>query len=469
MSFENLWTPDGVPIPFNEEIGEDYTRTKDYTDYLLPKTKGFITDFVYHTRGYETPTNICVWTALGIMSSAIKREAYSKWVPRPLFTNLYLILVGPAGIVKKTTAAWVALDILRGVKKFINKKVVRSLKNYKIIQGKTSPEGLIDSMLPDPQAELDAYVTDDNGAFVVDASGNPVKIPSTSEATLIISELSTLLSKSTYASTMTEILLDVYDCHDEWHWKALNRGKAPLVLRFLHTNILAGTTLDGLRESIPGAAKGDGFLSRTILIYAPTTRREYPEPFYAKGAPTESELQRRLAWLAETSLGEYVLSDMAQKLYNSWYHDYKTMLKTNPTLCGVLSRLPVHIRKVALLMRLQRYDISDNIISEDDLKSAILLVESTYKNINFLISQLDGDEFENVLGRISDYLSRRKRMTRKDMLSRLRIKGEILTMVIRELNQRGLVKIEFNGETYDYPVEKAAEMYVWTGDIDDDE
>ena len=46
------------PVPYNENAipSEEREWVPDFHDQLIPKRKGFISDFVYHTRGIMTPT-----------------------------------------------------------------------------------------------------------------------------------------------------------------------------------------------------------------------------------------------------------------------------------------------------------------------------------------------------------------------------------------------------------------------------
>ena len=74
------------PVPYDENAVPASRRAwvPDFHDQLIPKRKGFISDFVFHTRGIMTPTLASIWSALFVLQSAIKREAWLQWYPKPL-------------------------------------------------------------------------------------------------------------------------------------------------------------------------------------------------------------------------------------------------------------------------------------------------------------------------------------------------------------------------------------------------
>ena len=274
-----------APTPYDEvRCKSDPMWYRDYYDDAIPSSKGFITDIIFHSRGYETPTLSVIWTAIFILSSAIKREAWMAWTPKHLFTNQYILIIGPAGVVKKTTAVTdIGYPILKKFRSYIRDPQLAEMKIVHMIQDKITPEAMICSMLPENKDGRSFALKDSNGEFVLGKNGKAVTYEKTSECAIVVSELSMLLSKAAYQAEMIQYLLDLYDARDEWHTETKGSGKS--VLRNLHTTLFGATTVDGLRNSIPDSAKGDGFLSRTILVHVPDTRRQYMRPFIPKARP----------------------------------------------------------------------------------------------------------------------------------------------------------------------------------------
>ena len=456
------------PEPYNERSIplEEREWVYDYGERAVPLRRGFVTDFVYHTRGFETPTLSVVWSALYIMASAIKREAWIKWVPRPLYPNLYMLVIGPAGRVKKTTAVVdIGLPILEGFQRFVRDVNISRMKTIVVLKDKATPEAMLEAMLPENRPGDDHYIVQANGEFVTDRNGKAVVYRKTSETSIVISELSTFLTKRSYGEGTLQLLIDLYDARDTWEWRTMSKGVK--YLRKTCTSFVAGTTVDGMRNSIPAAAMGDGFMSRAIPVYVPHTKRRYPMPSIVKGAPTTDELQRRLAWVCEKGVGEFRLSKEAQKTYEKWYAFNHIAMERNPGLSGAMSRMSTNLLKVALLLRLNRYDGMGPEIELEDLEDAIRLMDVTYSSMPFLLSQLDPDVIMSEAGRLYDFVERHGKIKRRSALSSLRIRADLLTAAVEELCARGVMKVLFEGKSYAHPAGRTEEEYVYVEDKDD--
>jgi len=454
------------PIPFDEEKIPIKERNwvGDYGDQVIPSGKGFVSDFIYHTRGYMIPTLACIWSSLFLLSSAIKREAWLKWMPTALFPNLYMIIVGPAGRAKKTTAiTQVGMPILENFRSYLTDLNLYKMKYIHVAKDMTSTEALIDSMLPERKPGEDFFFLDEEGNTILGPKGKAVAYRKTSETAIVVSELSSFLTSSNYATNTTNLLLDLFDCHTSWDWKTLGRGKK--TLRNLCTNFVAGTTVDGLRQSIPQAAKGDGFVSRTIMVYVPSSKRKYDMPRQAIGAPTMEDMARRLAWVAQHSIGEYKLSAEARKEYTNWYDWFYKTMEDNPALEGAISRMDVHLLKVALLIRCSRYEEQGNEIELRDLLDARKLLDATYINLPFLLGQVDPDDLVVTLTKVEMRLRRRPDGILKwDIGSSLKLKTDILHAVLDELSARGQIEFEFEGKRYETSTRRSGERIFWIGD-----
>jgi hypothetical protein len=454
-----------APVPCVEkQCPDDLKWVRDYYDDAIPSQKGFITDMIFHSRGYETPTLSVIWTALFVLSSAIKREAWFKWTPKYLFSNQYIIIIGPAGVVKKTTAIVdIGFPILKQFRSYIQDPQFAEMKHIHTVKDKITPEAMIQGMLPENKEGTSFYLKDENGEHI-EANGKAVKYNKTSETAIVISELSVFLSKSTYQSEMIQILLDLYECKDEWDYETKGGGKKKL--RNLHTGMFGATTVDGLRNSLPPSAKGDGFLSRTILVHVPDTKRVYRRPFIPRYAPSTTELAKRLAWIAENTIGEYDLSPAADAYMEEWYQFFSKKKRENPAFMAAWSRMDINVYKTALLMRAQRYNCDDKIISIDDVKNAIRLLDLTYSSFPFLMSQISSDDFVVATSTIEHWLGVRKKATRVKMLQSVRINSEIASWALTELVQRGAIKVWF-GDKESTVQGRSTEVYEWLGVKDD--
>jgi hypothetical protein len=451
-----------APSPYNaDDIDEKFRDwMPDYHDQLIPRRLSFLSDFVYHTRGIMTPTLACLWSALFLLQAAVKREAWIKWHPKPLYTNQYIIIIGPAGKVKKTTAVNdTGLPILRKFRGYIRDRNLYEMKQVTIIKDKSTPEAMISAMLPEHKEGADYYLQNPDGSFIEDELGKAIRYTRTSEASIIISELAVMLSKRSYADSMIENLLDLYDPHDDWEWR--REGQGTKKLRHVCTSLIGGTTVDGFRSSIPHAAKGDGFLSRTVLVYVPATKRIYPMPFLPRGAPNTEEMAKRLAWIAEHALGEYRLTDEALKIYRKWYMLFNKRMEDDPSLAGAISRMDINVLKTALLIRIARYDEAGQEIDGEDLLDSIRLVETTYQAVPYLLGQLDDDMILSMVAKAEVFMSRKKRIDRMHFLGAMKMRSDIASIVIGEMIARGEIGVEYQGKRLLNVLGKSEEEYVW--------
>lgn len=462
---------DYTPFPYDEAEDPDRFWKPDPFDSCLPKQKGFITDLVYYMRGMEVPTLFSVWSAIWLLSTCIKREAWLKWFPQDLYANLYMILVGPAGCRKSTTIDDIGVPLVKMLHKYMQDPNVKRMKNINIIKDKMTPESALNGMVPGnkPGKQSFAFV-DDEGKPIMDPKTNkPLRYKATSETGLVLSEMGSSVGKRSYTDGFIEILLDLYNPRDTYEWTTISRGKQ--VLKRTYLTLLAATTPTGFRDSIPQAALGDGFLSRSILVYQPSSNRRFSVPRPVPNGPSIEELAKRLAWICETSIGEFSLDPDAFDRYDSWYHEFKDYLEANVEEQGFRSRMYLNVLKVALLLRAQRYDMTDRTISLEDMNDAINLMQITYAKSVELLSEVGGDEFNRAVRRVLSVMKRHRKVDRTTLLRKSHIPAAELNQVLDQLAQLGEIKIKRDGKYHLYPSRVGEELYIYckqTGEEEDE-
>jgi hypothetical protein len=455
------------PIPYDETqdpdpfwLREEYGG-QDPFDKYLPSQKSFITDLVYATRGMETPTLYVVWSALFLLSTIIKREAWVQWYPDKFYCNLYVILVGPAGSKKSTVIDVIGIPILNRLQQHITDPMFKLVKNIRSVKNKITPEALLIDMMPVGE-----------NIVVKDANGHPIMLPDgsfatyqpTSEMALILSEMAVSISKRSYAEGIVQFLLDLYSCHDEWTYTTIARGRTKL--EKLYTTFIAATTPNGFRDSIPEAASGDGFISRNIVAYQQGYPRIRPVPMEVKHAPDLEEMTRRAAWIAQNTIGEYSFSKGATKAYNKWYYKFKKDLDRAGENASIQSRLDSQVRKTAFLLRAARYDASDNVISEEDFWDAVRLVEGTYQSGVQIINELSMDGYVRNVAVMENYLKKQREATRTVLMRNMKMKAADVTLAVEHLYQQGKINVWHADKAghrtkRSAPSSKGDEIYEW--------
>lgn len=448
------------PIPYDENEDPNPFWSRDSYDSVLPSDKGFITDLVYFFRGTEVPTLYTIWSALVAISAVVKREAWISWHPDPLFTNLYVILVGTAGLTKKTTAMSFLTKQMKNLQKYIKDPVRRKTKKIRIIKNKMTPESIIEEM---NHGQKEERITDDDGKLLKDDNGNPLKYYNHAETLMMLPELAVSVNKKQYAETMISNLLDMYDPHDTWEYTRATQEK--IILKNLHTNFIGATTPDGFASTIPSEATGDGFISRCVIVYQEMSEREFRQPRKVEGAPTEEELTKRLAWIAENAYGEYDFSPEAGEYLDKWYHAHKMRLKSDPEIRSIRSRMDIIIMKVAALLKMQSYS-TNRIITLQDVQDAENLLDITYKYVPGLLGRISNRSgtFQNLLTRIGKYVKSRGTVSRKEMMQGMKIQASDLNPALEWLMETGEIRAWLGREVCDKPVNKSSQKYEYIGD-----
>ena len=148
----------------------------------------------------------------------------------------------------------------------------------------------------------------------------------------------------------------------------------------IYATFIGGVTPSGLKDSIPEAAFGGGFMSRLTTVYCAKPTRVFPKPIKLVGVPSDEDLKIRLAWLAMRARGEYDLSESAYKYYADWYYKWDEEQSNNPDDRSLSHRQDVITLKLATIICAQRYNHPpgmDHVITKEDYKLAEKILGKT--------------------------------------------------------------------------------------------
>ena len=409
-----------------------------------------------------------MWTSLFTLSSAIKREAWLRFGGKRLFTNFYCILIGPAGIAHKTEAINDALSVLEGFGQFVENPEFKIMKAMNIIADKASPESLLEALHPrnkEPKGVAGFWFKNAQGERIINTeTGRPMWYSKTSEASIVASEFATLAGMERYNATQTVNLLALYDCERPFVWRTVKRGK-PVVFKNLHTTLLAGATVESFRSSLSENIKSAGFLSRSVLVYCPSTpTRRFSRPRIVEEGPSDKELQRRLAWITEHVVGEFDLSPEADRYYDKWYNKWWDELESDTQFQGIKSRVHVLVLKVALLLRAQRYEDGPRLVDLQDIKDAIMLIRKTWFDSLPIMRGFEDSNVKPFIGRMEEYIRNRTEVDRLKLMRQGKFSAQEVREGISMLHEEGKVEISRDGEAREYPTSDGKEVYRWCGE-----
>ncbi len=298
-------------------------------DRLLPD---WIDAYMVYTAQSRAPDEYHLWTALSCIAGAIQRKAFFDMEYFLLFPNLYIILVGPPGRCKKSTAMRIGRSMLAKVPtaNFSTDSITRE----RLIQDLTQA-------LKDGHSSMTSYN----------------------------SEFASLLTSS--GMDMVVFLTDIYDSPDEWSHKTkmggTNKIKAP------YLNLEGATTPDWIASSLPLDTVGIGLTARILFVYQDTPRVREAFPELTKEQIELKEILIKDLTAISLISGQYILAPDAKEFYKAWdLADQNRDSAVDPRLSGYFERKGMHLLKVAMLTAASKHD--EPVITKDDLERALALL-----------------------------------------------------------------------------------------------
>ena len=436
-------------IPFSEDQVKNKFWEPDAWDENLP-SPGFITDFILHTRGIETPSKFSTWIALWLISSITKRQCWFKLFPKGLYTNLYVFLVGPPRICGKGYGISFGENLIKDFHTRIMDPEKQVDKKANILRSRATPESFRIALEPVKENLLIG-------------EGKVKAVNRGSQLCLITEELATFLGPQKYNAGLISKLTDLYNCKDEDDDLTINAGWKKF--ENIYLTWIAAATKDHLEDTIPSQAFGGGFMSRVILVYQPTLTRIHSDPLEVIGGPTENDLFKRLAWVAEQAYGEYDFSDKAWEWYDAWYTAFKKDLQKRSSIGDskcLTFRMDTHLKKIALLVRLQRYEIG-NVVEIRDLLEAKRILDATFCDNEIAVSDVGVSREMQAYNLIANLIKSHQKITRTKLIRTVSKKHsvDIVNTIVYQLVEEKKVKIKLGDRLQGKPSRNGAEVYEW--------
>ncbi len=388
-----------------------------------------------------------------LVSSVLKRDAYFDWGPLNFFANLFVFLVAPPRkCAKSTTINWGTNKILENYHLDIEDPILQAKKKVNILRSKGTAEGLFD------------FLRSKSGRIPVkESTGKYGSIELGATVSITVSELATFLGRQKYNVGLIEKLTDLYDCKD--YDDDLTKGQGHHKIKDLYVTLFGATTASGLRDSIPEAAFGEGFMSRIIIVYQETPTRCFPTPKIVHGAPTAQSLSKRLAWIAENAQGKFTLSKEAKVSYEKWYHMFHNK-SPEPNEIRQYTRLDNHLLRTAMLIRAQRYERGTE-ITVKDFNEALIILESTLNNSHQATDDVGASLFRKCVMRISQTIQRHEKGISRRNLLRYNSRDynvQIIHPALNQLYQEGRIEITVETKKMHSVSTAGVEVYKWITD-----
>lgn len=293
--------------------------------------------YIDYTAASEAPTQFHFWTAISTVAGALRRKVWTdhkifKWTP-----NFYIVFVGKAGIVTKSTTMDLGMNLLEQV------------EGIHLGPGSATWQGLTTIL----QAAIEEVK-------YIDVWGEEQKLQM-SAVTLPISELGTFLKMN--QEGLPEVLIDLWDNKiSKRPFGHVTRTQSEIKIVNPWINIIGCTTPTWLRTNFPEAHVGGGLTSRIIFVFGEKKRHlvAYPERAW-KGKDFEQTAANLVSDLKQISLitGEYRLTDEAYTWGTAWYErnwGTRPSHLASDRFEGYIARKQTHMHKLAMVLAAVRSD-----------------------------------------------------------------------------------------------------------------
>jgi hypothetical protein len=316
--------------------------------------KNWLKAYCLFTESSEAPLDFHFWTGVSTVAGALRRrvwkdELHFKWTP-----NFYIIFVGPAGTVTKSTTLGIGYELLQQVPDIV-----------------FGPDSMTWHGLAKKFEAAVVY------ASYKDPKGQDKRILM-SPLTCSISELGTFLRPDD--NGLISFLTDVWDGKDRpFLHETSSSGNIKIENAWL--NIIGATTPAWLQNNFPASLISEGIGSRIIFIYADQKRHLTAYPSRAGRAVDYIDMKKKLLDdLIEISklIGEYQLTDEAYVWGEQWYKNHNGTAR-NPRLAsgrygGYLARKQTHLHKLAMVLAASQRD--NLMVEKNDLIEADAILTS---------------------------------------------------------------------------------------------
>jgi hypothetical protein len=303
---------------------------------LARNFKNWLRAYCDYTGDSESPTTFHFWTGVSAVAGALRRRVWIdmrkfQWTP-----NFYIILVGPPGVVTKSTSISIGTRLLSKVPDVL-----------------FGPESMTWQALADSLAGASIYVR------YKSSTGEDLQEPM-SPLTISVGELGTFLTMDD--DKLLSFLIRMWDGQQD-SFMHKTRTQPLIEVKNPWLNVIGATTPSWLRQNFPTYMIGGGLTSRIIFVYGDKKRRliPYPDEIFQQTAYTaiEKGLIEDLITISQLA-GPYTLTSEARAWGHQWYTAHsqnQAAHLASERYEGYLARKQTHIHKLAMVMAACQSDV----------------------------------------------------------------------------------------------------------------
>jgi hypothetical protein len=318
------------------------------------------------------------------------------WIesPQPLYPNFYVLLLGQTGDARKSTALWLARQLLKRID-----------KDIEIVTGIVSTEGLFDRLAKHDDTRALGYVD----------------------------EFRSLLSVGRRQGTRDLLpkLNSLIYCPDQ---ETIDRRKDPTTVIRPFFSLISATAQDYVSDLLSDLELSGGMLNRFLMVAGD----EQP-PKAIVQAPSDQEwsvIASRLQVVRDqySEPRRMLWSKEAQGLWTGFYTEWRTVRKGwDNKSQSLTARIQEHIQKIAMVYATLA---GEALISARTLATAITIGEWLEKTILRLFEDVGLDAFSRAEQTVLKIVRDRRRIPRRglqQMVSKRGINGRLFGDVLKSL------------------------------------
>lgn len=374
------------------------SKPKKKTERILDN---WLMKYGEYTIESESPEQFHLWTGLSIIASAVRRNVWLDQGTHILYPNMYVILIGPPGRVRKSTSIRLGRHLLIDI------------DGIHFGADSVTREELIKALAK-------------------------ISVTSTQAAmTLHSTELSSLIEPS--GIKMIQFLTDIFDGDFKWRYSTKHQGKD--VINNPVLNILAATTPTWIADGLPADIVGHGFISRVLFVYG--ADRRFLKPFPGK---LDGELGKNLrADLDHISRieGTFKWGEGSKVCYSEIYEEIDKTKPKDYRVEGFHNRKDIYTLKVAMLLSIARSD--DLIMQTGDIKTAYAALSAIEESMHKTFSAVGKYDHAADTERLLEAIREEGHLTSEDIHTRFSAAGDVdqIAKMLQMLISQGVVSREF--------------------------
>lgn len=311
--------------------------------------------YIDYTANTEAPARYHFWVGVSTVAGALRRRVWIDQLKFQWTPNFYIILVGPAGVVTKSTTLNSGTGILERVKGIV-----------------FGPNSLTWQALGESLQNAQEVFEHNGEKYVIACE------------TIAVSEAGTLLKLED--DGLVSLLIDMWDGQKSIRpWKHQTRSQKTIEINNPWLNIICCTTPTWLRGNFPEQLVGGGLTSRIIFVYADKKSKiiTYPRREWTRSGISMqqyNELRDALAHdLTEISqlAGEFTMEEEAMDWGEIWHR--KALEIRPPALASsrfdsYIARKQTHLHKIAIVLAAARKDCK-MVITKEHLERASIVLD----------------------------------------------------------------------------------------------